>query len=132
MTTIAITYIGHRAFYTDGACGSGVTFKQGQTLAIPVQFAQKMLKHPSVYVAAAKSEAESAPVVEVKDKTEDDKRNDEFNRQQDMRDTFAQMDKEALATFAKTHWRMDLDKRMKVENMRAAVIQNFDQYGIAG
>lgn len=132
MTTIAITYIGHRTTYRDGACGSGVTFEQGQTLHIPAQYALKMLKHPSVYVRADDVAAESAVVVEEHDTTEADKRAKEFNEQQDMRDTFSQMDKEALATFAKTHWRMDMDKRMKVENMRAAVIQNFDQYGIAG
>jgi len=131
MSTIAITYIGHRPVYKDGACGSGVTFEKGQTLHIPAQFALKMLKHQSVYVRADDVASESAVVVEVTDTTEDDKRAKEFNQQQDMRDTFAQMDKDALATFAKTHWRIDLDKRMKVENLRTQVCQHFDQFGVA-
>lgn len=129
--TIAITYIGHRPFYKDGACGSGVTFEQGQTLRIPVQFAQKMLKHPAVYVMASEVAAESAPVVVPEEKTEQDKKNEEFNRQQDMRDTINQMDKDALKTFAMTYWGMKLNGQKSAENLRSEVIQNFDQFGIA-
>lgn len=131
MHTIPITYIGHRAVYKDGACGSGAVFEQGQTLHIAAEFAQRMLKHPSVYVRAEPEKAVGAPVAVPIEVSEKDKQVDDFNRQQDMRDTFNQMDKDALATFAKTHWRIDLDRRLKVENMRAAVAQHFDQFGVA-
>ena len=54
---IPIKYIGHRPVYRDGACGSELTFEQGQTLLVADEFALKMLRHPSVYergdVAAA-------------------------------------------------------------------------------
>lgn len=129
--TIPITYIGHRPVYKDMACGSGAVFEQGQTLMVPAEFALRMLKHPGVYVRADGKQAKGARVVELVDSTQQDKQNEEFNRQQDMRDTFANMDKDALAAFAKTHWRMDLDKRMKVESLREAVTQNFDQYGVS-
>lgn len=132
MKTINITYIGHRPVYKDGACGSGATFERGQTLQIPAQFAMKMLKHPGVYVKAEKAAAKSAPVVEVEDKKPNEKRADEFNREQDMRDSIEQMDKEALKVFAMTHWRMDLDASKTVKAMRAEVSQNFDRFGVAG
>ena len=131
MNTIPVTYIGHRSIYKDMACGSGAVFEHGQTLHIAAEFAVKMLKHSGVYVRADAEQSADAPVVALTDTSKQDEQNEEFNRQQDMRDTFSQMDKDALATFAKTHWRIDLDKRMKVENMRAAVIQNFDQFGVA-
>lgn len=131
MNTIAITYIGHRPFYKDGACGSGVTFEKGQTLHIPVQFAQKMLKHPSVYVKADGVAAESAPVLVPEEKTEQEKKNDEFNEQQDMRDTINRMDKDSLKSFAMTHWGMKLNGQKSAENLRAEVTQHFDQFGIA-
>ena len=131
MNTIPITYIGHRPVYKDMACGSGAVFEKGQTLNIASEFAHKMLKHPGVYVRADAEKAADAPVVVPIDTSKKDEQVEEFNRQQDMRDTFMQMDKEALVTFAKTHWRIDLDKRMKIENMRATVTQHFDQYGVA-
>jgi hypothetical protein len=131
MNTIPITYIGHRATYRDGACGSGAVFEQGQTLHIQAEFAHRMLKHPGVYVRADVEQSKTAKVVVPIDTSEKDKQNEVFNREQDMRDAFNRMDKEALATFAQTHWRVELDKRMSVERMRAAVVQNFDQYGVA-
>jgi hypothetical protein len=90
-----------------------------------------MLKHPGVYVRADVEQSKTAKVVVPIDTSEKDKQNEVFNREQDMRETFNLMDKEALATFAQTHWRVELDKRMSVERMRAAVVQNFDQYGVA-
>jgi hypothetical protein len=131
MNTIPITYIGHRPVYRDGACGSGAVFEKGQTLHIQAEFAHKMLKHTGVYVRADEASAQTAEVVVPVDTSKKDEQVEDFNRQQDMRDTIAQMDKEALVVFAKTHWRMDLDKRMKVENMRSLVAQNFDQFGVA-
>lgn len=131
MTTIAITYIGHRPTYKDGACGSGVTFEQGQTLQIPAQFALKMLKHTAVYERAGDVAAESALVAEKPDTTEADKRAKEFNEQQDMRDAITQMDKDALKVFAMTHWGMKLNGQKSAENLRAEVVQHFDQFGMA-
>lgn len=129
MSTIAITYIGHRPVYKDGACGSGVTFEKGQTLAIPEQFALRMLKHPSVYMRA--KVGESAMAVDVPDTSAKDKATQEFNQQQDMRDAISQMDKDALKVFAMTHWGMKLNGQKSAENLRAEVIQNFDQFGVA-
>lgn len=129
MSTIAITYIGHRPVYKDGACGSGVTFAKGQTLAIPEQFALRMLKHPSVYARA--DAEESAMAVVVPDTSAKDKATQEFNQQQDMRDAISQMDKDALKVFAMTHWGMKLNGQKSAENLRAEVIQNFDQFGVA-
>ena len=130
-STIAITYIGHRPVYKDGACGSGVTFEQGQTLAIPERYAIQMLKHPSVYVQASGKDAKSAVVADVPTTEEADAKAKEFHDQQDMRDTIARMDKESLKAFAQTHWRIALDGRKSAESLRAEVAQHFDQYGVA-
>jgi len=127
MKTINITYIGHRPVYKDGACGSGVTFKQGETLAIPEQYAVRMLKHAAVWVRADdKAKADEAFI---EDDTEAKKKDDELNQQHDMRESISHMDKDALKTFAQTQWRISLDGRKSVEALRADVIQKFDQFG---
>lgn len=131
-STIAVTYIGHRPVYRDGACGSGLTFERGQTIAVPAQFAQKMLKHPAVYVRAEGDMAESALVIESRVPTDKEKNAEQFNREQDMRDSIGQMDKDALKVFAMTHWNVKLNGQKSAENLRAEVIQNFDRFGMAG
>lgn len=116
---IPIKYIGHRAVYVDGACGSGRTFEQGQTLLIDDESALKMLRHPSVYV---RGDGDTVPDP-VKEKTTDD---DDPN--QSMRDSIAQMNKDALALYAKSNFSVDLDKRQSVGNLRTQVTGLFDQF----
>ena len=123
---IAITYIGHRPVYTDGACGSGLTFKQGQTLNVDDESARKMLRHPSVYelgdMAEAAQSVQSAKQSKQSDKDEDP--------DQTVRDSIANMSKAALVDYAKVHFQADLDKRMSVADMRTKVTGLYDQFGI--
>jgi hypothetical protein len=131
MTTIAITYIGHRPIYKDGACGSGVTFEQGQTLAIPEQFAVRMLKHPSVYVRATGKDAKSAPAADVPVLDEDAQREKEQHDLHDVRDTIQRMDKDSLKVFAKTNWGLNLDGRKSQDALREEVLTSFERFGVA-
>lgn len=125
---IPIKYIGHRPVYRDGACGSELTFEQGQTLLVADECALKMLRHPSVYergdVAAAGDVVEKELDTDKKDaqdKSEEDA--------QATRDTIATMTKDALVNYAKVHFSADLDKRRSVADLRTQVTVLFDQFG---
>lgn len=124
---IPIKYVGHRPVYRDGACGSELTFEQGQTLLVDDECARKMLRHPSVYErgdAAAGDVVVTEPLSgkkEGKETTEEDA--------QATRDTIATMTKDALEQYAKTHFRVDLDKRRSVADLRTQVTALFDQFG---
>ena len=122
-----IKYIGHRPTYREGCYGSGLMFAQGQTINVDDEaLAKKLLKHKDVYVlgdAEAAVDAEKAPAKA----TEADK---DADPAQDMRDSIMTMNKDALETFAKTHFSVDIDKRAKVGDLRTKVIGLFDQFGV--
>lgn len=121
---IAITYIGHRPTYRDGACGSGLTFEQGQTLNVEDDaIARKMLRHTDVYVQGDTTEAE-APAKPVKNHATEDEDQD-----QTARDAIANMGKDALVTYAKNTFSVTLDKRSSVGDMRTRVTGLYDQFG---
>ena len=120
---IAITYIGHRPVYTDGACGSGLTFKKGQTLLVDDEFANKMLKHKAVYVRGEQPERIEHEPKQPKSPTKDE------DPDQTARDAIANMTKDALVTYAKTHFSADLDKRKSVADLRTQVTVLYDQLG---
>lgn len=121
---IPIKYIGHRPVYRDGACGSELVFEQGKTLLVPDESAAKMLRHPSVYVPG-----DVADVVAGESSEKRNPATDDDDPGQTMRDSIAQMNKDALAEFAKTHYQVDLDKRANVGELRAKVSTLFDQFG---
>lgn len=119
-----IKYIGHRKSYRDGACGSSLVFKQGETLMVDDEFASKMLRHPSVYVPGDDGvEAGETRSVVVNNHVHDE------NQDQEMRDAIQLMDKNSLAEYAKTHFNVSLDKRSGIESLRSQVVGLFDQYG---
>lgn len=122
-----ITYIGHRPVYTDGACGSGLTFKQGETLLVDDEYARKMLKHSSVYVLGEAAGDHQQPV-DAKKKTKTPGEDDDAD--QTARDAIAQMNKSALEQYAKTHFSVDLDKRKSIAELRTTVTNLFDQFGV--
>jgi len=121
---IPIKYIGHRPLYRDGACGSGLVFEQGQTVLVDDEFAVKMLRHPSVYERGQADESEAPAKVTKNTVTEDE------DPDQTARDAIANLNKDALATYAKTHFGVDIDKRKNVGDLRQQVTMLFDQYGI--
>lgn len=122
---IAVKYIGHRKSYRDGACGSGLVFEQGQTQSVEDEIARKMLKHKDVYVPGDLTEAEAVgkPAKAPKSHTTDE------DPDQTARDAIANMTKDALVTYAKNTFSVDLDKRTSVGDMRTRVTGLFDQFG---
>lgn len=122
---IPIKYIGHRQFYQDGACGSGLTFEQGQTLPVDDEFAVRMLRHPSVY-----ERGDLTAVGETVEPSARKPADQDEDPDQTARDAIANLNKDALATYAKTHFGVDIDKRKNVGDLRQQVTTLFDQYGI--
>lgn len=120
--TVSVKYVGFREQYTDGAFGSGVVFRKGESKLIPADIAVRMLRHPSVYVPGD-VEAEAAPVKEAKD-------DDEESNAQDLRDQIQAMEKDGLKGFAKVHFNVDLDSRKAVSSLREQVIGLVDQFGV--
>lgn len=120
-----IQYIGKRPEYTEGTYGSGIVFKQGQTVSVPDDLALKLLKHPDVY---AKGDAKQA--VEVPIEFPEVKQLAEEAALQDMRDLIAAMPKETVLETAERDYGRKLDKRKNEDNLRAELIQLIDQYGL--
>lgn len=117
-----IKYIGKRPTYIDGMYGTKTAFVQGETAMVDADIAARMLKHTDTYeLGKAKG---AAPAVELPVKTE---KEDEAT--QDLRDQINIMDKDSLETFAKNHFRIDLDKRKSVSSLREAVTQLVDRFG---
>jgi len=119
MSLISIKYVGKRLQYTDGTYGTGIHFVQGESRMVPADKAKLFLRHPDVYAMGE----ENTDVALVPDEpTEEDD-------SQDMRDTIANMDKDALSVYAKTHFQIKIDKRKDVGILRAEVTGLVDQFG---
>ncbi len=121
MDHVSVKYIGKRPEYTDGTYGTRIRFLQGESRLVPLDKARLMLKHPDVYVPG---EAD-APIAVIPEQAV--KKPDEES--QDMRDAIAIMDKAALEVYAKTTFRIEIDKRRSVETLRSQVTGLVDQYG---
>lgn len=117
---VSVKYIGKRLEYTDGTFGTRIRFLQGESRMVPLDKARLMLKHPDVYVPGV---ADAPVAVLPVETTEED-------NVQDMRDAIASMDKAALESYTKTHFRIDLDKRKSVESLRHQVTGLVDQFGV--
>lgn len=117
--TVSIKYIGPRPEYTDGVYGTRITWAKGESKMVPADKALAMLKHPDVYVPGEAG----APTPKLPaDKDPED-------NVQDLRDSIASMSKEAVLTYAQTHFNMKLDKRQSVEKLRTEATRLVDQYG---
>lgn len=122
---VPIKYIGHRETYKDGAYNTGIVFTKGGTQLVPAGPAALMLRHPDVYApgevrVAAPAQTDAKPSAQ----------ESEEERLQDVRDSIARMTKAACKEFAKTHFRLDIEDA-KVDEMRAAVVQLVDQFGVS-
>ena len=115
----SVKYIGKRPEYTDGTFGTRIHFVQGESRMVPFDTARLMLKHIDVY-APGEEDAPVASIPAEKDPEED---------VQDMRDSIAIMDKDALQSYAQIHFGTKLDKRKDVGQLRAQVTSLVDQYG---
>lgn len=121
-----IKYIGQRPEYTDGTYGTYVRWTKGQTQLVPDDKAQLMLRHPDVYVKGSAKEAKDATEAVIAVKPAPDSEED----LQDARDLIATMDKDALGSYAKNNFRVDINKRQSVETLRLKVSSLVDQFGL--
>ena len=127
---IPIKYIGHRETYRDGACGSELVFKQGQTLMVDDEAAKKMLRHPDVYCPGDVEQVHETDVDSGQEKAKPaGQAEGEDEQTQDLRDALGNMDKAALEHFAKTRFSVDIDRRKSVSTLRAEVIGMVDRFG---
>lgn len=120
-----IKYIGHRPTYREGAYGSGIVFTKDETINVEDDtLANKLLRHHDVYVRGEAKKSAETNSSKAKDVDA------EADPTQDARDAIATMNKDALETYAKTHFGVDLDKRKSIDSLRAQTTGLLDQYGL--
>lgn len=127
MKTIAVCYVGRRPVYREGAYGSGIVFTKGETKLVPLDLATKLLRHDDVYVPGSASKG--MEVASVPDPVKKTAEQAEEEVMQSLRDSISTMDKDALETYARTQFKIDIDKRRGLDKLRQQVTQLIDQYG---
>jgi hypothetical protein len=121
-----IRYIGARPRYTEGTYGSRIEFVQGETVLVPDDLAEKLIKHADVYELGDDPDAAAAFIPEPNPNTEPDE------AIQAARDLVANMDTiEALVDYAATNFAgRKLDKRQSIPKLRREVTRLIDLYGV--
>lgn len=116
-----ITYVGKKAQREDSVAGTGLVWRQGETLPVPVAAAAVLLRHPDTWARAdddvtddGEPELEQAQPAPQRDETEEAL--DAVPLQ-----AVAVMDKADLARFAAEH-NLVLDRRAGVEKQRAQIM----------
>lgn len=117
---LPVKYIGPREHYVDGTYSTYINFTKGETRMVPADVARKMYKHTDVYVPGE-------DVADVADVKKDTSAEDDV---QDLRDSIANMNKDAVAQFVKTHFNQEVDKRQSVAAIRSQAVALVDQFGI--
>lgn len=120
---LPIEYIGKRASHTDGLYGTRIFWEAiGVVKLVPEDVARKMTAiNKDVYRGGVYG-GESAPGVQAEKPVED-------NARIELDMVIQTMDKDALESYAHTHFGQELDKRRSVENLRQEVGRMLDQFG---
>jgi len=132
---VAVKYIGRRPTFEDRVYGTGLTFSQGQTRALPAIIASRFLRHPDVFTeGSGEADRDLVPSDDTSEhlarlEQEQSKQHKELNELQDLRDSVQQMTKAGLEEFARTKFRQELDKRKNLPELRAQVLGFIDQFG---
>ncbi len=130
---VAVKYIGRRPTFEDRVYGTGLTFSQGQTRALPAIIASRFLRHPDVFAEGSGEEqaeqADDTAAQLARLDQEQGKQHKELNELQDLRDSVQQMTKAGLEDFARTKYRQELDKRKNLSELRAQVLGFIDRFG---
>lgn len=142
--TVPVQYIGRRESFRDHLFGTGLTFTQGQTRALPGDVARKFLRHADQFAQAGAEDAQQAPAAQPvltddgtrealeKAALEQQEAAAKENQLQDMYVTIAHMPKDALIEFARNNYRQELDKSKKLGELRDQVRGFVDQFGMVG
>lgn len=123
-----IQYVGKTDTYLDVLYGTG-NWERDQVKNVLRDVAAKMLIHRDQYVAyeqpeSSVSASDEADVVgEIVDRRER-----EDSPEQQVRDSIATMDKDALRSFIATNYRVPVDGRLSVEKLREQAVRLVDQY----
>ena len=131
---VPVRYIGFREHHADTLYGTEIQWAKGQTQLVPTGKVASLLRHADVYeldldgpVIAPPPPVNAAAVKALAEKKQEAK---EAERIDDVRDSIAQMPKEALEKFAKAHFNIDVDRRKSAEFLRSQVTGLVDQFGI--
>ena len=135
-----ITYVGKKAQREDSVAGTGLVWRQGETLPVPVAAAMVLLRHPDTWARAdddvtddGEPEIEPTALAPRRDEADDGEpeieptalapRRDEADEALDAvpLQAVAVMDKADLARFAAEH-NLVLDRRAGVERQRAQIM----------
>ena len=116
-----ITYVGKKPARDDSVANTGLTWRQGETLPVPIAAAALLLRHPDVWARADEDvtddgepeQAQEAPALK---RDETDEALDAVPLQ-----AVAVMDKADLARFAAEH-NLVLDRRAGVDKQRAQIM----------
>lgn len=130
--TVLIRYIGRRPNYTDRLYGTGLQFETAQVRAIPETLAPSFLRHGDMFERASESSAPAKDDTDAKLKANQEERQEQTEKQRelmDLHDRVANMSKAALLEFASNQYRQDLNKNLKVDELRNQVSGLIDQYG---
>lgn len=118
---LPVEYIGKRASHTD--YGTRIFWAAvGAVQLVPEAIARKMVSVNHDVYRLAEYGGEPTPAAQAAKPQEDTQR-------QELDMVVQTMGKEALETYASTHYGQSLDKRRSVETMRQEVIRLIDQYG---
>ncbi|ULJ66646.1 hypothetical protein [Wielerella bovis] len=132
MNELAVKFIGSEE-WKDHLYDSGLYFMPQQTRLVPFLVARKLLQHIDLFEqgvlddVADDDTADLTEAAQVVKQAQDDALNETF----DVFNSVAQMDKNALAAFAKQHFNQDLNKKKSVETLRDEVRGLIDQFGLA-
>lgn len=149
---VGVTYISkRRPTWTDNIYGTGLTFEQGQTRVVPAENAKNFLRHADVFERAKDSKATAKSIKDDKadeakeeiDEIKDDTKEQlakakaeraaerkEENAVMDLKESVNRMNSKELASYAKTHFRQDLNEKQPVKAMREQVVQYIDRFGV--
>ena len=138
---IAVRYVGRRPEWHDRVYMTGLHFTTGQVRVLPSEIARRFLRHADLFerveVAPEAAEQAAEPAQQDDDtealleqgKAAREQKDEQQSLIQDLYDQIDQMDKSSLDSFASTKYRIDLDKRKSVDNLRTQVKQLVDQFG---
>lgn len=150
--TTSIQYIGRRDTFTDRLYDSGLSFVKGQVREVPNETARSLLRHVDLFKEVTEKDGKPVPqdvesanasAKEGSQKLDDTEqlmkaaaakkaeKIDEVTNVSDLHDQVARMTtKDTLEKFAKDHFNVDLDKRQKVDALKAEVHTLIDRFGV--
>lgn len=128
-THLPVTYIGHRAMYSDGIFDTGI-YAKDETKLVPANIARQMFKHTAVYVPGDTQKVQST----VADPQSEKKKTgvDDLEEVQSAVDSVMNMrKKDAVLEFAATHFsNMQLNKRHTLDSIQQETVEMIHKYGL--